>query len=106
MRNQPSRPALSAQSSFLVSFALLPPPPRKKKKEKKKEHKSLKDCSSKVKENSPSSLCHYVYLAVPASPPLLPKSPFWLLIQLPAGTSNGLCSKSKETFSMGALMML
>lgn len=77
-----------------------------KEKREKRQDKSLKDCSSKVK-NSPS-LCHYFYLAVLASPPLLPVSLLWLLIQLPARTSNGLYSKSKETFGgvqMGAVML-
>lgn len=44
-----------------------------------------------------------------ASPPLSPISLLWLLIQLPARTSNGLNSKSKETFSgvkTGAVMLL
>ncbi len=34
-----------------------------------------------------------------ASPPLVSRSLLWLLIQLPAGPSNSLYSKSKETFS-------
>ena len=77
---------------------------KERKKKKKREEKSLKNCSSKVK-NSPSH-CHYFYLAALASPPLLPISFLWLLIQLPAGTSKGLYSKSKETFSTGASMLL
>lgn len=70
----------------------------KRKKEKEKgQGKSLRHGSSKVKNSH--TLCRYFYLAALASPPLLPISLLWLLIQLPAGTNNGLYSKSKETFS-------
>lgn len=91
MRNLPSLLARSAQSSSLASAAL-PLPPLPKERERRNREKNHQRIPPSKYNAQPAS----VIISIGRVPPLLLIPLLWLLIQLPAGTSSGLCSKSKE----------